>query len=242
MLRVPTLIALVMTSNLLGQAPTIVATYPSQNALNIALDATIIVTFDMDMDDATINAGTMVVQGHLSGLIIGNYNTVGTTATFTPTEPFMVGERVSVTITTGVQSSSETALSDPFCWDFTAEVLDGAGQYAAVENYDVGSNAYAVCAADLDGDGDVDLVVGIQEGYNIRVLLNDGLGNFTAGGEYETTNSYAYSIVAADLDSDGDTDIATAGINGSISVLMNNGAGRATQRPSIIGRTEAPTQ
>jgi hypothetical protein len=67
-------------------------------------------------------------------------------------------------------------------------------------------------AADLDGDGDLDVVSGSRTGsYNIAWFENlDGLGNF--GTENIVENNLfdeVYSIFLADLDGDGDMDILT---------------------------------
>ena len=42
------------------------------------------------------------------------------------------------------------------------------------------STTYATEAADLDGDGDLDIAVGNDMAPN-RVFLNDGLGHFRSG-------------------------------------------------------------
>ena len=45
----------------LAQSPEVLFTSPSQNQLNVPAGSTIIVTFDTDMDDATINSNTFCV-------------------------------------------------------------------------------------------------------------------------------------------------------------------------------------
>jgi len=72
-----------------------------------------------------------------------------------------------------------------------------------------------IAAGDVDGDGDVDLVIGTREDVprgspsaTNQVWLNNGAGRFTPGQRLETSHTFAVTL--ADLDRDGDLDIATA--------------------------------
>jgi len=100
---------------------------PAQNALNVPLGATVSVTFGDDMNPATINANTFVVHGGYTGKLSGayGYDSGTRTATFISSQPFKVGEQLSVTLTTGVASTAGDTLVAPYVWDFTAEVLGG---------------------------------------------------------------------------------------------------------------------
>ena len=56
-------IALFTFTNIgLAQTPHVISTSPAQNELNVPVDASISVTFDIDMDEATINSFTFVVN------------------------------------------------------------------------------------------------------------------------------------------------------------------------------------
>ena len=216
-----TVVLLGMLSGLLAQAPTVLSTSPVQNALNVPLGTTVSVTFDVDINAATVNAATFVVNGSQSGLISGNYGTVTTTATFTPGSPFKAGELVTVTLTTGIQSSGGTALAAPHGWSFTSETLGGSAVYAAAVNYSVGNSPRSVTAADLDGDGNTDLAVANRVDNNVSVLLGNGDGTFAAKTDYGV-GSTPLSVIAADLDSDGDIDLAMVNnSSNSVSVLLN---------------------
>lgn len=67
----------------------------------------------------------------------------------------------------------------------------------------------AVIAADLDGDGDLDLASASRFDGTVVWYANDGAGTFTAS-EVSTTALGAESVIAADLDGDGDLDLASA--------------------------------
>ena len=78
---------------------------------------------------------------------------------------------------------------------------------------------------DLDGDFDIDLVVGNQLSNNVSVLLNDGDGTFADDVKYGVGQG-PLSIVVGDLDADLDLDVVVANSgNDNISVLWNNGDG-----------------
>ncbi|HBC05397.1 MAG TPA: hypothetical protein DC015_14660, partial [Aequorivita sp.] len=96
---------------------------------------------------------------------------------------------------------------------FLLVVCTGRGQFGSqrIIYMDNGLVTSAL-AADLDGDGDLDVVSGSRTGsYNIAWFENlDGLGNF--GTENIVENNLfdeVYSIFLADLDGDGDMDILT---------------------------------
>ncbi|MFC1481987.1 FG-GAP-like repeat-containing protein [Candidatus Neomarinimicrobiota bacterium] len=220
--------------------PTIVSTFPAQNALHLPLDGAISVTFDIPMNGASIDNTTFVVHGSQTGRLNGiySYNPDDSTATFTPVNPFKVGEQVSVTLTTAVQSAAGDMLVSPYTWSFTGEVLGGNGTFAAATNYSVGSYPYSVAAADLDGDGAVDLVAHNGNSHDVSVLLNNGDGTFKPAVNYSVGTGPTFVIIA-DLDGDDTPDLAVSnGTSGNISVLLGNGNGTfATAVPYGAGST-----
>lgn len=106
----------------------------------------------------------------------------------------------------------------------------GRGTMGASRAYPARSQSNDIAAGDLDGDGDVDLVVvsqGDDLANNVIDLYINNNGTFTRrttiGGSGPT------KVVLADLDGDGDLDLALSNYwmhpTGSMSVLFNNGAG-----------------
>ena len=64
----------------------------------------------------------------------------------------------------------------------------------------------SVAAADMDGDGDIDVLLG-NDGSPSRVLLNAGDGTFPTSIELPGGSATTRSIAAADVDGDGDLDV-----------------------------------
>jgi hypothetical protein len=88
------------------------------------------------------------------------------------------------------------------------------------------STTLAVSAGDLDGDGDVDVVVANRlEGQASCVWLNDGKGRFELGQEFAGQN--AGDVTLGDFDADGDLDVIVVrdDVVSPGSVLWNQGDG-----------------
>ncbi|MCE7990904.1 MAG: VCBS repeat-containing protein [Roseivirga sp.] len=105
---------------------------------------------------------------------------------------------------------------------------DGKGFFTAIEgNIPVTGTSNAVEAADLDNDGDWDLVIG-NAGQNF-VLINNGQGVFTdeSQSRYDQNNFTTQDIELADVDLDGDLDILEAN-EAANRLMINNGMGYFT--------------
>jgi hypothetical protein len=80
-----------------------------------------------------------------------------------------------------------------------------------------------VAAADVDDDGDLDLLTANAIG-TVSVRLNDGSGSFS--GSQEVPVGDAFSLAVGDVDGDGDLDFITANrVANSVSVRLNDGTG-----------------
>jgi hypothetical protein len=90
-----------------------------------------------------------------------------------------------------------------------------------------GSNYYALCASELDNDGDPDLIV-TDQNNKVSVLLTHNDGSFTVPVSYELNGS-SLAVASADFDGDGYNDIAISReVNGGdeyLGILINNGNG-----------------
>ncbi len=98
---------------------------------------------------------------------------------------------------------------------------DGNGTFLAENRYsydsanDSGPNALAM--ADIDADGDLDAIIGMNLDLNVvRIALNDGNGIFTQGPGIATTARVNEGVEVADLNGDGGLEIVAEGTNGFV--------------------------
>ena len=104
----------------------------------------------------------------------------------------------------------------------------GNGLFLPVQEFAAGGASTGLTAADLDDDGDLDLVVAnygfFGTGTTVSVLMNNGSGTFAPPVSYEVGSS-PHRIAIGDLDGDGDLDLVVARIENDLSVLFNLGGG-----------------
>lgn len=98
----------------------------------------------------------------------------------------------------------------------------GSGTFLQKAEFPLPWTALAVTAADLNGDGRVDLALASHYSSAVGVRLNDGTGAFPTQTDH-TAGGSIHSVTAADLNGDGQVDLATADAN-TVSVLVNDGS------------------
>lgn len=227
-----TLVALIVIMifgnvSIFAQAPTIVSTSPTQNELNCSISTSISVTFFIDMDATTINNSSFVVNSTTTGLHQGtfSYDITTRTVTFDPSNDFDAGEVVSVVLTTGIQSSTSVPLSKSYIWSFTINVPYGGGEFELDSTYRVGVKPLGVITADIDNDGDQDLIIANKDSDNITVLLGIGDGTFSFYSHYYAGNG-PEGLCAADFNRDSNIDIAVVNKwSDNVYILRGNGGG-----------------
>ncbi|MBI1850520.1 MAG: VCBS repeat-containing protein, partial [Planctomycetes bacterium] len=98
---------------------------------------------------------------------------------------------------------------------------------------------YSVIAADVDGDGDLDLVSANSGGSDLTVFFQTSPGQFDSAPHRLGDESRTYgatSVVAADIDGDGDLDLVCANYYGdSLAAFIQTSPGQFDRVPRIIG-------
>jgi hypothetical protein len=112
----------------------------------------------------------------------------------------------------------------------------GNGAFLPKVPYQIGSSAKDLIAADLNGDGVLDLAAPDASGYAgaARTLLGNGDGTFRVGGAYLTIRP-ATAVAAADFNGDGIADLAVTSAPApgpSLTVLIGTGGGTFAGSPN----------
>ena len=97
--------------------------------------------------------------------------------------------------------------------------------FGAQQTFALGNRAYATVVADVNGDGNADLLSVNIAGNNISVLLANGNGSFQTQRTF-AAGSNPVSIAVADINRDGKLDLIAANrSSNNVSVLLGNGDG-----------------
>jgi hypothetical protein len=136
-----------------------------------------------------------------------------------------------------------------------AEAIENTGGVDAVQSVPIdlipafvdsaqalgGIDSRSVALGDVNGDGDLDIVVANASGEGDRVYINDinddvSVGVFTDSGQSLGTND-SQSIVLGDVDGDADLGmlLANTGVSNQNRVYINDGAGNFTDSGQSLG-------
>ena len=93
-------------------------------------------------------------------------------------------------------------------------ILVGQPTFTAATISNTIDYANSVYAIDMDSDGDIDILSGLNDAYGdgyggIQWYENDGSESFTSHTIYSSA-SYAMSVFAIDVDGDGDIDVLSS--------------------------------
>lgn len=104
-----------------GINPTIIATDPLNNAINVNLLKTITANFSVAMDPATINASSFTLKQGTTA-VLGTVSYSGVTASFDPTVALQEGKVYTATITIAAKNTAGIPVATNYVWNFTTTV------------------------------------------------------------------------------------------------------------------------
>lgn len=169
--------------------PTIISTDPANNAVGVALNKVITVTFSEAMNPTSINASSFLVRiGAVT--IPGTVTYSGLVATFTPASNLLATTNYVANITTAVRDIAGNTLAANYLWSFTtltpppslgsAAAFGAFGGSAGVTNQGLNT---VINNGGLGTTGASTLVTGFHDGLTGDVYTETPLnkGNVTGG-------------------------------------------------------------
>jgi len=111
-------------------------------------------------------------------------------------------------------------------WPLNDVILrnDGKGHFTAENLADAPDKTYSAALADLDGDGDLDIVVSNDKPDRKLIYLNDGKGHFHVSGTFGDPDWNTRYVTVADLNGDKRPDL----------IVANRSSNPANPRPSFV--------
>lgn len=218
--------------------PAITSITPTANSLNASVSTNIAMTFSQVVSSSSASGTAISIHGSQTGsrtVHPGGFSGGGTNKlVFNPSTDFHSSENVSVTISKNTKGATGTPLEKPWVYEFTAATTHSSGSFKTASTLTMSGNPYAICSADLDGDGDLDIATANLESDQVAIRYNDGKGNMS-GTDSLTVGIRPVHILTADFDNDGDMDIATtSAAANSTSIRFNDGKGHFTGSTEIV--------
>ena len=106
-----------------GVCPVVSSTIPANGALGVPFNQIISVTFNEEINAATINPSTFIITEADGTAVAGTVTYSGTTATFTPASPLSPNTTYTGRITTGVKDVMGNALQTDHVWTFATGMI-----------------------------------------------------------------------------------------------------------------------
>jgi uncharacterized repeat protein (TIGR03803 family) len=204
--------------------PPLVSATPVPWSWTGALNASVAVTFSQAMNVSTFTTANVRIHGSLSGLHTGTITPSGTAGfTFDPDVDFKPGEKITVDLTSNVQTSLSAPLAGGYHWGFSPAVTPSSGVFVKRTDLVQTTTPYKAIFCDVSGDGILDIVTMNYLDNSIGLLIEDGTGTYPVRSTIPA-GAGPIAVAACDLDGDGRADLAVANRNShSIDIFRNMG-------------------
>jgi len=230
-----TLFVLLFAATAASAGPIVVSVTPVPQSMTAGTLTEITLQFDVPLDPSTVNNSTIMISGRWSGIPAGTFSLEDSNRVirFVPSEALFFGEWVTVAVSRGLQAENGDPIEKGYGWNFWTAAAPGTLDQTLVKIIEVREpgephiQTYGAHGADLNNDGFTDLTVPNEISDDVRVFLNNGLGDYNdftihpvPNGDFASTNE------AADLDGDGDLDFVVGnGGNDRMCVFIGDGKG-----------------
>lgn len=196
---------------------------PTRNAQRAPLPSNIALTFTQAIEAGTENK-VRIFGSHRQGLRTGSFSGGGTNAIeFNPALHFAPGEPVLVSIPNTVKDITGTSVR-PALYQFTAEAGPGSAIFSGTTDLAGEGDPTSVAIADVNNDGQLDLVVASTARNYVVTHLGNGAGVFT-NTILSQVGTSPQLLLLADVNNDSNLDLLTANA-GSNTVSVHLGTGR----------------
>lgn len=220
-----------------SQSLQVMSVSPVNQKIDAEANAAIIIDLDQAVDPNTVNSASVKVFGRWSGPATGTFSfeNANKRIIFQASEPFFAGEWITVSLTLHIKTLDGVGMDTGYSWNYWIATAPGSLQQSLLETIELRLpgegllQSYGAYAGDLNNDGYSDLTVINETSDDLRILLNDGDGNYSDFTTLPMGTLTPSPNEGADFNNDGEIDLAVSTAwDNEVRVLMGDGAGSFT--------------
>lgn len=235
------------TIEILAGCPNILALSPKPNSVGASTPNEINISFSNEMNPNTASKEKIRIYSEVADISnSGNFEmTSPSNIKFTPTVPFIAGQKITVTLDSSITDINGLPLENKMIYSFYADGktsdINNLQPKVSPKEKGPGNKFYLL---DMNGDSNLDIITSIYDQYHsgqtVRFKFGDGKGNFHDDGYIDFATYMNHAFYPGDFDQDGDIDIliieSAYSANYKFKVYLNNGSCVF----SLLSETEIP--